>query len=135
MYCSRRASVIAFRASTLLYHFYLIDNQIFEDIERDEEWIRKKVKIMYNWMATFILESGYSLFGKVMEEELEKATKFRNFKELLDYLPNQFTREKLVDMSREMGYTNKVSVRLSQWIKMGKIQKIGTKLYEKINCR
>ena len=70
-----------------------------------------------------------------MEEELEKATKCRNFKELLDYLPSQFTREKLVDMSREMGYTNMVSVRLSQWIKMGKIQKIGTKLYEKINRR
>lgn len=135
MYCSRRASVIAFRASTLLYHLYLIDNQIFEDIDRDEEWIRKKVKIMYNWMATFIMESGYSLFGKVMEEELEKATKCRNFKELLDYLPSQFTREKLVDMSREMGYTNMVSVRLSQWIKMGKIQKIGKKLYEKINRR
>lgn len=128
---SRRASVIAFRASMLLYHLYHIDNKLFDDVSRDEEWIRKKVKIMYKWMASYILESGYRLFGEDLERELEKATKGRNFKELLDFLPNEFSREKLVEISQAKGYTNKVSVRLSQWKKEGKIKEIGKKLYQK----
>lgn len=128
---SRRASVIAFRASMLLYHLYHLDNQLFDDINRDEEWIRKKVKIMYKWMASYILESGYRLFGEEMERELENATKGRNFKELLDFLPAQFSRQQLVDISQAQGYTNKVSVRLSQWKKEGKIKEIGKKLYQK----
>ena len=70
-----------------------------------------------------------------MERELEKATKGRNFRELLDFLPNEFSREKLVEISQAKGYTNKVSVRLSQWKKEGKIKEIGKKLYEKINRR
>ena len=128
---SRRASVISFRASMLLYHLYHIDNKLFDDVSRDEEWIRKKVKIMYKWMASYILESGYRLFGEDMERELEKATKGRNFKELLDFLPAQFSRQQLVEISQSKGYTQKVSVRLCQWKKEGKIKEIGKKLYQK----
>lgn len=132
---SRRASVISFRASMLLYHLYHIDNKLFDDVIRDEEWIRKKVKIMYKWMASYILESGYRLFGEDMERELEKATKGRNFKELLDFLPTEFSRQQLVEISQAKGYTQKVSVRLCQWKKEGKVTEIGKKLYRKTTSR
>ena len=132
---SRRASMIAFRASMLLYHLYHLDNQLFDDVNRDEEWIREKIKKIYKWVASYTLRSGYSLFGETMERELENATKGRNFKELLDFLPAQFSRQQLVEISQAKGYTNKVSVRLSQWKKEGKIKEIGKKLYEKINRR
>ena len=132
---SRRASVISFRASMLLYHLYHLDNQLFEDVNRDEEWIRRKVKTMYHWMASYILESGYRLFGEEMERELENATKGRNFKELLDFLPAQFSRQQLVEISQSKGYTQKVSVRLCQWKKEGKVTEIGKKLYQKITRR
>jgi hypothetical protein len=108
---SYRANVIAYLKAMTLY----VANGCVWD-ERFEEFIR--------WSEQYDLWCKMRFFGEKMEAEMEKenSVRSRGPKNMLEMLPDTFTREEVATIRRAQGKCENPTTMLSVWINRGYIR-------------
>ena len=107
---SRRAVVIAFRKSCILY------------VMNGMRW-SKEIEEFIRWSFNYDMWCKMRLFGQAMESQLEKERSVVNpgTPNMLDMLPDRFTREQLKTLRRQLGKKENPKDQLAQWSRRGLI--------------
>ena len=101
---SRRAVVIAFRKSCVLY------------VMNGMRW-SKEIEEFIRWSFNYDMWCKMRLFGQAMESQLEKERAVVNpgTPNMLDMLPDRFTRDQLKTLRRQLGKKENPKDQLAQW--------------------
>lgn len=107
---SRRAVVIAFRKSCILY------------VMNGMRW-SKEIEDFIRWSFNYDMWCKMRLFGQAMESQLEKERAVVNpgTPNMLDMLPDRFTRDQLKTLRRQLGKKENPKDQLAQWTRRGLI--------------
>ena len=107
---SRRAVVIAFRKSCILY------------VMNGMRW-SKEIEEFIRWSFNYDMWCKMRLFGQAMESQLEKERAVVNpgTPNMLDMLPDRFTRDQLKTLRRQLGKKENPKDQLAQWTRRGLI--------------
>ena len=107
---SRRAVVIAFRKSCILY------------VMNGMRW-SKEIEDFIRWSFNYDMWCKMRLFGQAMESQLEKERAVVNpgTPNMLDMLPDRFTRDQLKILRRQLGKKENPKDQLAQWTRRGLI--------------
>lgn len=107
---SRRAVVIAFRKSCILY------------VMNGMRW-SKEIEDFIRWSFNYDMWCKMRLFGQAMESQLEKERAVVNpgTPNMLDMLPDRFTRDQLKALRRQLGKKENPKDQLAQWTRRGLI--------------
>ena len=107
---SRRAVVIAFRKSCVLY------------VMNGMRW-SKEIEEFIRWSFNYDMWCKMRLFGQAMESQLEKERAVVNpgTPNMLDMLPDRFTRDQLKTLRRQLGKKENPKDQLAQWTRRGLI--------------
>ena len=107
---SRRAVVIAFRKSCILY------------VMNGMRW-SKEIEEFIRWSFNYDMWCKMRLFGQSMESQLEKerAVVSPGTPNMLDMLPDRFTRDQLKSLRRQLGKKENPKDQLAQWTRRGLI--------------
>lgn len=113
---SRRAVVIAFRKSCILY------------VMNGKRW-SKEIEEFIRWSFNYDMWCKMRLFGQAMESQLEKERAVVNpgTPNMLDMLPDRFTRDQLKSLRRQLGKKENPKDQLAQWTRRGLIMYDDTK--------
>lgn len=113
---SRRAVVIAFRKSCILY------------VMNGMRW-SKEIEEFIRWSFNYDMWCKMRLFGQAMESQLEKERAVVNpgTPNMLDMLPDRFTRDQLKTLRRQLGKKENPKDQLAQWTRRGLILMDDTK--------
>lgn len=131
----KRASVNAFRCTGLLYHLYLLDNDMAGREIHSELEIRKLCRKFYKFMADFCLKSTNNRWGQQYEDYYMKrlaGAKIDSRKALIDQLTTTFTRAQLEELITKNELSTDARFFLSQWNAKGWIRKTAKNVYEKL---
>ena len=103
---SRRAAVIAFRKSIILY------------LMNDRKW-SKEIETFIQWSFRYDMWCKMRLFGEAMQAQMERERAVVNpgTPNMLDMLPDRFTREQLMGLRRQLGKKENPKDQLAQWVK------------------
>jgi hypothetical protein len=107
---SRRAVVIAFRKSCILY------------VMNGMRW-SKDIEEFIRWSFNYDMWCKMRLFGQAMESQLEKERAIVNpgTPNMLSMLPDRFTRDQLKSLRRQLGKKENPKDQLAQWTRRGLI--------------
>ena len=107
---SRRAVVIAFRKSCILY------------VMNGMRW-SKDIEEFIRWSFNYDMWCKMRLFGQAMESQLEKERAIVNpgTPNMLSMLPDRFTRDQLKSLRRQLGKKENPKDQLAQWARRGLI--------------
>ncbi len=113
---SRQAVVIAFRKSCILY------------VMNGMRW-SKEIEEFIRWSFNYDMWCKMRLFGQSMESQLEKerAVVSPGTPNMLDMLPDRFTRDQLKSLRRQLGKKENPKDQLAQWTRRGLIMYDDTK--------
>lgn len=143
----KRASVSAFRITTLCYYLYSLQwdfDPRFAEGKADEEEETKKNKVkarkyckkIYNWLAEYIisglLKRWGSKFNELNSKRLEKSLPQPR---LFDLLPDEFTRDDLKLIIKQIGCASPAKKFLNKWgpRNLNLIESIGNDRFKKTN--
>lgn len=136
-----RASVSAFRIASICLYLFKIEKEYFHTDEKSfltTDYIKDTVILIYKFASNYILYNTLLRYSKdhdaKMQEENLRQRENNEFlrRSLLEILPNQFSRFRLIQELQKMGQNTDPKVRISKWKSEGKIEELGNGKYKKI---
>lgn len=125
----KRSSVSAFRVAALCQYLYELEGKI--SLER----IHKRVRLIYLFMADYILDNMLNRWGKRFEElntKRENENRPGPKTILFDQLTDTFSRAQLRAVIEQEGKATPERVFLSQWKKLHVIEEVEKDTYRKV---
>lgn len=125
----KRSSVSAYRVASLCYYLYQLEGQISESA------IRNRCKLLYLYMAEYILHNLRSRWGQKFEELNSKRYSEQSTKRdpgVFALLTDDFTRDQLKVLIKQQNLTTPARMFIYMWTQSGDIVSLDKDHFKKV---